>query len=88
MSSKQSDYIILTDTDGLHVRQEMEDGLWYCMALMLRSFFLKNCTRFFRIKSIGQTVPANGVQADGQQRGCREHLTGVQARPKPVCRGQ
>jgi hypothetical protein len=28
--SKQSDYIILTDKDAVHVWQELEDGLWYC----------------------------------------------------------
>ena len=30
MPSKQSDYIILADTDAAHVWQEIEDLKWYC----------------------------------------------------------
>ena len=30
MPSKQSDFIILTDKDAVHVWQEMEDEQWYC----------------------------------------------------------
>ena len=46
MPSKQSDYTILTDADGLHVWQELEDGLWYYQIVRNDSIVTKDTGPF------------------------------------------